>query len=138
MFDDFDLSFLDDELESSPIHKPFYPESPTAELPAAPMSMPGFGWNPRPMTTTPETHPGDDGMTIFDVSKFITESSAPRKTVDLPLPQLLPRAVSRGSSVPSVFKPFASVESTELAVHQLRGMLRGNQRKIMQQQKPSF
>jgi hypothetical protein len=68
-------------------------------------------------------------VTIFDVSRFATETP---KSSAIPMPEIQTRRIHSTPSVPSIFRPFASVESTEMTVHQLRGLLRGNERKILQ------
>jgi hypothetical protein len=99
MDSDFDLGFLDceDEELTSPIISPYSPLTPLVEAPAFPMSMPGFDPSVRgtpAVTIGMSPRPGP--VTIFDVSRFLTESRGPGVSTDLPVPQIQPGCAKRG------------------------------------------
>jgi hypothetical protein len=121
------------------MHKPSSPFLSCDEFATEPLSMPGFDSTLRsaPDATFGMEPSGDyDAMTIFDVSKFLSDPVPP---LPLPMPQIKTPRAKPAVSIPTIFKPFSSVESTELTVQQLRAVLRKNQRKIAEAgQNPSF
>jgi hypothetical protein len=127
MDQNFDLRLLDDDVFSSPVQKPYSAFSPFDDSSRAPISMPGFDSPIRVMpAATLGMNRADAALTIFDVSKCTLEA------ISFPTPRIHTSGWKPNPTVPCIFKPFASVELTEMTVHQLRGVLRGNERKIAQ------
>jgi hypothetical protein len=130
---DLDSSFFSSDIFSSPIHKPcFSPGFELGDRAGATISMPGFGSDePSSAISTFGIGISDvyDTLTIFDMSKFVSDLEKPAAT-KLPVPQIKPK--SSAVFMPNIFRPFVSVESTELSVRQLRAVFRRTERRINQ------
>jgi hypothetical protein len=99
------------------------------------MSMPGY--DPRP-DAAPSLEFGMADLTFADF-KAAFEIPLERKKIAYPVPvfgpsPVLPKKKPMASTLPCVLRPFASFEATELAVTELRGVLRRNERKATRRQ----
>jgi hypothetical protein len=74
-----------------------------------------------------------DTLTIFDMSKFVSDLEKPA-AAKLPVPQIQPKFSH--SFIPNIFRPFASLESAELTVRQMRAVIRRTERQIAQADGP--
>jgi hypothetical protein len=108
-----DLPVFDFDIFSSPIHQPALPFGMAADY-----GTPFSGYEAR-IETIPAVL---DDYPLFDLPEVrpICKQTAP-----LPIPM-----IASGGSIPSIFRPFASLESAELTVQQLRGVLRRTEHRI--------
>jgi hypothetical protein len=104
------------------------------------MSMPGY--DPRP-DAAPLLEFGMTDLTFADF-KAAFDIPMEKKRTAYPVPvfgpsPVLPKKKLMPPALPCVLRPFASFEATELAVNELRGVLRRNEQKaIRRQQQPAL
>jgi hypothetical protein len=129
---------IDDLLDSadvftSPLHKPSMPGTfdwSEIAMPSA-MSMPGYE---APARSTPITEFGMGDQTFSELlNAFDLSLAMPTTKAAPPIPIITPPKTKKQKLLsfgPSVLRPFASFESTELAVEQLRSTFRRTEQRM--------